>query len=324
MGRAAGQARLGIVTVSYRVRELLRQCLISVQASLAESGLPAEVVVVDNASGDGTAEMVRTEFPWVRLVTNERNAGFAAANNQGLRALGLPGAGAPPYAMLLNPDTIVRAAALGELVAFMERTPRAGACGARLVYEDGSFQHSAFRFPTVAMAFFDFFLPHHRLLDSRWNGRYRRSLYERGLPFLVDHPLGATLTVRREAAQEVGLLDERFFMYCEEIDWCRRIKAAGWQVYCVPQAEVVHLSGRSTRQSREAMFVALWRSRYLLFAKHNGRLYRRAVRLVVAAGLAREAARVRRDLRQGRLDPAAAERRLSALREVRKLGRDLA
>ena len=317
-------ARLGIVTVSYNVRELLRQCLASVQESLAGAPESAEVVVVDNASSDGSAEMVRREFPWVRLLANERNAGFAAANNLGLRALGFPGDGGPRYALLLNPDTVVRGAALAELVAFMECTPAAGACGPRLVYGDGSFQHSAFRFPTVTMAFLDFFVPHHRLLDSRLNGRYPRRLYERGLPFAVDHPLGAALMVRSEAAAQVGLLDEQFFMYCEEIDWCRRLKAQGWGIYCVPQAEIVHLGGQSTQQFRADMFIALWRSRYQLFAKHNGRLYRRAVRAVVEAGLAREEGRVRRRAREGRLDQVAAQRMLAAYAEVRALGRALA
>ena len=315
-------ARLGIVTVSYNVRELLHQCLASVQQSLACSQLAAEVIVVDNASADGSADMVQAEFPWVRLAANQHNAGFAAASNQGLRLLGFPDAQqAPPYALLLNPDTIVHGEALAELVAFMDRTPSAGVAGARLVYEDGSFQHSAFGFPTVAMAFLDFFVVHHRLLDSRLNGRYPRRLYAAGGPFPVDHPLGATLCVRREAAAQVGLLDERFFMYCEEIDWCLRVKKAGWQIYCVPAAEVVHLSARSTRQFREEMFVALWRSRYQLFAKHYGRAYRGAVRLIVAAGLAREAARVRAQLRRGTLDPVSAERRLAAYRRVRELGR---
>ncbi len=317
-------AQLGIVTVSYNVRELLLQCLVSVQESLARAPVDAEVVVVDNASADGSAEMVRREFPWVRVLANERNAGFAAASNLGLRALGFPGEGSPAYALLLNPDTIVHDDALAQLVNFMERTPAAGACGPRLVYGDGSFQHSAFHFPTVPMAFLDFFPLHHRLLDSRLNGRYPRRLYERGRPFLVDHPLGAALLVRREAAAKVGLLDEQFFMYCEEIDWCRRIKAGGWQVYCVPQAEIVHLGGQSTRQFRAGMFVALWRSRYQLFARHNGRLYRRAVRKVVEMGLAREAARVRRLVRQGRLDAVEAERMLAAYAEVRALGRALA
>ncbi len=316
--------RLGIVTVSYNTCELLRRCLESAEASLARSGLAAEMVVVDNASLDGSAAMVRERFPRAHLLTNERNAGFAAASNQGLRALGLPGREAPPYAMLLNPDTVVHGEALAALVSFMDATPGAGAAGARLVYEDGRFQHSAFRYPTLAMAFLDFFIPHHRLLDSRLNGRYPRRLYEAGHPFQVDHVLGATLLVRREAAAQAGLLDERFYMYCEEIDWCWRIEDAGWEIYCVPQAEIVHFGGRSTQQFREEMFVALWRSRYQLFAKHNSLLYRRAIRLIVALGLWRAGLRLRAQVRRGELDPFAAERRLGAYARVRELGRSLA
>jgi N-acetylglucosaminyl-diphospho-decaprenol L-rhamnosyltransferase len=314
---------LGIVTVSYNTRDLLRQCLESAEASLARSRLQADLVVVDNASTDGSAEMVRREFPQRRLLVNERNWGFAAATNQGLRALGFPSPGAPPYALLLNPDTIVRDEALGELVAFMERTPRAGVAGARLVYADGSFQHSAFHFPTLAMALFDFYLPHHRLLGSELNGRYSRRLYAGEAPFEIDHPLGAALLARRAAIAQAGLLDERFFMYCEEVDWCRRIKAAGWRNYCVPRAEIVHLAGQSTRQVRDEMFVALWRSRYQLFAKHNGPLYRQTVRLIVGAGLRREARRVRQAQRTGAIDEAAATQRLAALERVRALGREL-
>lgn len=313
--------RLGIVTVSYNVREHLRRCLAAVEASVRASGLEAEVVVVDNASGDGSADMVRAEFPRVRLLANTQNAGFAAATNQGLRALGFPEKGGPDLAMLLNPDTVVRGAALAEMLSFMDRNPRAGVAGARLVYEDGGFQHSAFHYPTLLMALFDFFVPHHRLLDSRLNGRYPRRWYQSGRPFEIDHPLGAAMMVRREAALQVGLLDEAFFMYCEEVDWCRRIKKAGWRIYCVPRAEIVHLEGRSARQFREEMFVALWRSRYRLFAKHNGPLYRWAVRRIVALGLRREMARVRRAAQRGELDAASAQSRLAACGRVLELGR---
>jgi GT2 family glycosyltransferase len=222
---------LSIVVVSYNTRQLLKECLDSVYASLAESILVSEVVVVDNASQDGSAVMVRKHFPRFRLIANEDNRGFAAANNQALRALGY-GTGdtshppLPKYAMLLNPDTIVGRRALTTLVRFMDENPKAGACGARLLHSDGSFQHSAFAFPTLLQVFLDFFPINYRLTDSRANGRYPRRLYRAGEPFPIDHPLGAALMVRREAIEQVGLLDEGFFMYCEEIDWCLRLKGA--------------------------------------------------------------------------------------------------
>ena len=155
--------------------------------------------------------------------------------------------------------------------------------GPTLLNSDGTYQHAAFRFPTLPMALIDFFPLNHRLLNSRWNGRYPFSLYEH--PFAMDHPLGACIVVRREACKDVGLLDEQFFMYCEEIDWCRRIKQAGWEIMHVPDARVVHHGGRSTSQAAGRMFVELHRSRFRLFAKHQGRGYQWAARAIVAVGV---------------------------------------
>ncbi len=277
---------LSIVTVSYNVSRLLSECLASVYASLAGSSLSFEVWVVDNASRDDSVGIVRQNFPAAQLVVNERNLGFAAASNQGIqRSQGR-------YVLFLNPDTRVLDDALQTLVTFMDSIARAGAAGACLLHADGSFQHSAFRFPSLAQVFLDFFPLHHRLSDSRLNGRYPRRLYESGVPFPIDHPLGAAIIVRREAIQEVGPLDERFFMYCEEVDWAMRIRRAGWEIYCVPHAKIVHHVAQSTRQFRDQMFVALWRSRYLLFEKHYSPAFRRMARLIVRLGLWREMRRL--------------------------------
>jgi N-acetylglucosaminyl-diphospho-decaprenol L-rhamnosyltransferase len=279
--------RLSIVIVSHNTRQLLKECLASVYASLTNEDLVAQVFVVDNASSDDSAAMVPQEFPQAQLLANQVNVGFAAANNQALRQIGfaqsqLP---TPDYVLLLNPDTLLRGEALSILTHFLAENPAVGAVGARLVHPDGSFQHSAFAFPTLAQIFLDFFPLNHRLLNSRLNGRYPRHLYKSGKPFPIDHPLGAALMVRRESIEEVGLLDERFFMYCEEIDWCMRIKAAGWRIYCVPGAEIVHYVGQSTRQFRAEMVVALWRSRYRLFEKHYSPLFRWLARRLVHLGL---------------------------------------
>jgi N-acetylglucosaminyl-diphospho-decaprenol L-rhamnosyltransferase len=316
---------LSIVIVSYNTRQLLKECLDSVYASLAESTLVKEVVVVDNASRDGSAVMVRKHFPQFRLIANEDNRGFAAANNQALRALGYgtgetPHLPLPKYAMLLNPDTIVGGRALTTLVRFMDENPKAGACGARLLHSDGSFQHSAFAFPTLLQVFLDFFPINYRLTDSRANGRYLRRLYQAGEPFPIDHPLGAALMVRREAIQQVGLLDEGFFMYCEEIDWCLRLKAAGWSIWCVPEAEIVHHVARSTRQFRDEMFVALWKSRYRLFEKHYNRFFRWMVQRMVGLGLWAEARRARAAARRGEITESELTSRLTAYRRVAKIG----
>ena len=268
---------LSIVIVSYNVRELLGDCLSSLFT--AHCPLSTETWVVDNASQDDSAAMVRTKFPSVHLIENADNRGFAAANNQAFaRTTGR-------YVLMLNPDTTVRPGALDTLVKFMDEHRRAGACGGKLLYGDGTLQHSAFRFPTLAQIFLDFFPLNWRLTDSRFNGRYPREWYARGKPFQVDHPLGADFLVRREAVEQVGWLDDKFFIYCEEIDWAIRLKRAGWQIWCVPQAEIVHHEAQSTRQFRDAMFVELWRARKRLFTKHYSPLFRWAANQIIRLGL---------------------------------------
>jgi len=304
---------LSIAIVSWNVKELLADCLASVYASLEGNATEYEVLVVDNASSDGSADMVRERFPQTPLMANADNKGFAAANNQAMaRSRGR-------YVVLLNPDTVLRDNALGIMLRFMDDAPSAGMAGPRLVYGDGSFQHSAFGFPSLAQVFFDFFPVHYRLLESRLNGRYPRSLYASGRPFAVDHPLGACMVVRREVIEQVGRLDEQFFMYCEEVDWAIRIKRAGWGVYCVPAAEVVHYAGQSTRQFRDEMFVALWRSRFRLFAKHYGTLYNWAVRRIVRAGLRYEEGRARRQAEADLIPEEELVGRLAAYQRVRQM-----
>ena len=310
---------LAVITVSYNTRDLLADCLEAVLAGLQCSGLEGEVWVVDNASGDGSPEMVRQRFPDVRLVAHDANLGFAAGNNLALERMGFGRAANPRHVLFLNPDTRVIGEALGQLVAVLDARPRAGAAGARLVHGDGSFQHSAFGFPGLRQILVDFFPLHSRLVESRFNGRYPRRLYEAGRPFVVDHPLGAALMVRGQALAEVGGFDERFFMYCEEIDLCRRLWQAGWEIYAVPAAEIVHLVGRSTSQFREEMFVALWRSRYLMFEKHESGAFGRAARLLVRFGLRAEAHRARVACRRGELSMAELERRWAAFGEVAAL-----
>jgi N-acetylglucosaminyl-diphospho-decaprenol L-rhamnosyltransferase len=263
--------------------------------------------------------MVRRQFPDVKLIAHDQNVGFAAGNNLALRHLDLGDETRPRHVLFLNPDTRVLGDALGRMVHFLEATPKAGAAGARLVHGDGSFQHSAFAFPDLPQIFFDFFPLHHRLLDSKLNGRYPRQWYESGQPFVVDHPLGAALMVRARTLVQVGGFDARFFMYCEEIDLCRRIKAAGWQVFCVPQAEIVHLVAQSTMQFRDRMYVALWRSRFLMFEIHESASFRWAARRLVRLGLYAESRRSRAAYRRREINAEDLAGRLAAFREVAAL-----
>ncbi len=310
---------LSIVIVSYNVRDLLAQCLESVNSqqstvdrknlATGDWRLATDIWVVDNASRDGSAAMVCERFPTVRLIENAENRGFAAANNQAfVETRGR-------YVMMLNPDTEVRPGALETLVRFMDANPHVGACGGKLQYGDGSLQHSAFAFPTLAQIFLDFFPLNWRLTNSRLNGRYPREWYARGEPFQVDHPLGADFLVRREVADQVGWLDDQFFIYCEEIDWAIRIKRAGWQIWCVPQAEIVHHEAQSTRQFRDVMFVELWRARARLFAKHYSRAFRFAARQIVRAGLWNQA----RQARAAKLSQDELARRANAYARIRDI-----
>ncbi|MBM2826579.1 MAG: glycosyl transferase family 2 [Dehalococcoidia bacterium] len=158
-----------------------------------------------------------------------------------------------------------------------------GAVAGSLLYPDGSFQHGAFRFPNLWMTFLDLFPLHHRLSNSSINGRYPRKAYYDD--FEIDHPLGACFMVRRDVVEEVGAFCPEFFLYCEEIDWCMRMKEAGWKVYCHPSAKVVHYGGQSTRQVRDPMFVELYRSRLLLFRRHYSPLFQAVNRAVTGAGI---------------------------------------
>ncbi|MGQ9786361.1 MAG: glycosyltransferase family 2 protein [Anaerolineae bacterium] len=273
---------LAIVIVSYNTRTLLRNCLHALETP---SGNPPSVWVVDNASPDGSAEMVRSEFPYVHLVEPGRNLGFAAANNLALRQMGFghaaPGAQLPEYVLFLNPDTETHADVIARLRAFLQATPRAGVVGPALIYPDGRFQHSAFHFPTLWQVWFDRVQWPGRFVESPLNGRYPRALYASGQPFRIDHPLGAAFMTRAQVIRQVGWMDEGFFMYAEEIDWCMRVKRAGWEIYCLPTAVVMHHAGGSTCQQPTYMNEILWRSRFRLFEKHYGKLFTWAARLLV-------------------------------------------
>lgn len=278
---------LAVVIVSWNVRDYLAECLASIYADLRRSGLLGEVWVVDNGSTDGTLALLDDIFLNTHVIKNQHNVGFGAANNQGMRAAA---ALAPRHFLLLNPDTIIRPGALRAMVCCLDEQPKAGMVGPRLVYGDGRFQHSAFTFPGVAQLAFDLWPLPGRLYDSRLNGRYARRQYQpNNAPFEVDFILGAAMLVRRDVADRTDGFDEDFHMYCEEIDWCRRIRKAGWRIYTVPAAEIVHYGGSSTGQVPARSVVNLWASRSQLYRRHHGPLRLAMARLLVQMGLQRKA-----------------------------------
>ncbi len=277
---------LAVVIVSWNVRDLLATCLRSLFADLEQSDLDAQVWVVDNASADGTPEMVAEAFPSVRLVASRENLGFVQGNNLALNEIqNQPQT--PKYIWLLNPDTEVQPGATAALLATLKADPQTGMVGPKLLYPDGSLQHAAFRFPGLVQLIFDLFPFPPRMYDTSLNGRYPRRLYEGTDPFFVDHPLGASMMAKSAVITDVGLMDEGFFMYCEEIDWCWRMRKAHWLIYCVPAARVIHHAGQSSGQVRVSSFVNLWTSRARLYARHHGPLTRRLARLLVRVRMRR-------------------------------------
>jgi N-acetylglucosaminyl-diphospho-decaprenol L-rhamnosyltransferase len=258
---------LAVVIVNYNVRDLLRDCLGSV---LASRGVPAfEVCVVDNGSSDGSAEMVAAEFPQVRLVRAE-NRGYAIGNNQGLRAFGFGGDSPDArYALLLNPDTLLSPHVLADLVTFMDAHPQAGVVGPRLVREDGSLDKACRRsFPTPEVAFYRLsglsgLFPH-----SRRFGRYNVTYLSPDVTTEVDSVVGACMLIRGQVLAQVGLLDEQYFMYAEDLDLCYRAKERGWQVWYDAQVTVLHYKGQSSRQRSTFANVQFYKTMRLFHDKH--------------------------------------------------------
>jgi GT2 family glycosyltransferase len=227
--------------------------------------------------------MVRERFPQVELIALDENLGFAKGNNIGLRRV-------PEceYVLLLNPDTEVQPGAIATLLAAMPTRSDVAMATSRLFYGDGTFQHSAFRFPGLSQLYVDLFPVPGRLYESRLNGRYPRERYEAGRPFEIDHPLGAVMLLRGDAMRQVGLFDESFALYCEEIDWAARFKEAGWRNICLPSAQITHHEGRSTSQVKVNSFVKLWTARYQLHTKHPQFAPLPLARLIVTQGMKRK------------------------------------
>ncbi len=250
---------VSIILVSWNTRELLLGCLESLSAAVGT--LRTDIWMVDNGSTDGSVAAVRERFPLVRLLENDGNPGFAAANNQGIAA------SAGRYTLLLNSDTIAEAASIERLVRFADGQPAAGIIGARLLNRDGSFQASFADFPSLRSELLSVTGIGPRLF-GRWYPSYgpRRSQMARR----VDWIQGACMLARRAAIEQAGPMDEQYFMYNEEIDWCMQMWRAGWEVWYLPEARIVHYGGQSTRQIRHAMVQALYRSKVRFFRKHYG------------------------------------------------------
>ncbi|PDW04347.1 glycosyltransferase family 2 protein [Candidatus Viridilinea mediisalina] len=253
---------LAIIIVSWNTRTMLLACLAALPAAVGK--LEHEIWVVDNGSHDGSVEAVAHHFPAVHIIANQQNVGFAAANNQAMRV------SSGRYVLLLNSDTIAYPGSIEQLVRFADNQPQAGLVGGLLLNPDGSFQYSFADFPSLRS----------ELLSA--SGLGERLIF-RGFPSYppqqsqivrtVQVIPGACMLARRTAVDQVGLMDEGYFMYSEEPDWCLRMQRAGWQAWYLPTARILHYGGQSTRQVKVAMVEALYRSKVRFFRTHYHRLY---------------------------------------------------
>ena len=252
---------LSIVIVNWNTREMLREVLASTFAG--QGDLALQVIVIDNASTDGSAEMVAAEFPQAALIRNTENRGFAAANNQGFeRATGR-------HILLLNSDTIVLGDVLPASVRYLDEHPRVGAMGCRVLNTDGTMQRTCSMFP----GFLNLALLTSGLWKLRWPrflGRYHMTDWARDSERQVEVISGCYLMLRREVLEQVGPLDEAFFFFGEETDWCRRMRAAGWELRFAPVGEIVHHGGGSVRKLNHKRDVMLTDAMVRLNRKHSG------------------------------------------------------
>ncbi|MDD4178589.1 MAG: glycosyltransferase family 2 protein [Candidatus Margulisbacteria bacterium] len=242
---------LSIIIVNYNGEKLLRECLYSVYENTKK--LSFEVIMVDNNSTDNSVQLVSREFPEVKIIRSKENLGFSRGNNKGLDIY------QGRYALLLNTDTVVKDRALDKLVEFMDRNIKAGACGPKLLNQDGTPQHQG--------------------------GLFNRRFWLAKRPVMVDYVLGAALLVRREVIDRVGGLDENFFFSNDDLDWCRRIRKAGWQIYFVPDAEVIHYGGYTTKKFNQKIFVEGFRGGLYFCRKHYGNFVYQIYRLLLVLAM---------------------------------------
>jgi len=237
---------LSIIIVTINNKKILSECLRSIYKSTRK--ITFEIIVSDNASTDGSQAMVRMDFPEVKLIENQENLGFSKANNLGLRAANAH------YSMLLNDDTIIKDGALDTLVNFMNKTPKAGACGPKIFNTDGTLQHQG--------------------------GLLSKKFWQSNIPTTVEFVIGAALLVRQEVINQVGLMDENLFFYNDDLDWCMSIRkarpgpngtGAGWKIFFVPAAEIIHYGGFSSKKTfNHKLFIEGFRGGLYFCRKHYG------------------------------------------------------
>lgn len=269
---------MSIIIVNYNTCQLTLNTIQSVLAS--QTGFSYEIIVVDNNSTDHTIKAVELQFPQVQIIPNTDNLGFSKANNQGIRlAQGR-------YILLLNSDTIVQPDTLDVMTLFMDNHPHIGASGCKIVLPDGSLDKACKRgFPTPWNSFcYAFGLSKLFPQKTKFNG-YQLGYLDSDKDYPVDSLVGAFMLVRRETIEQIGLLDEQFFMYGEDIDWCYRMKQAGWENYYYPYTQIIHYKGASSRKKPFKIIYEFHRAMYLFHKKHYKNKYSTFINLMVYLGI---------------------------------------
>jgi GT2 family glycosyltransferase len=255
-GRLA-EPEVSVCIVTYKAKDVLRDCLRSLCENTA---LPYEIIVVDNGSGDDLAGMLQSKFPTARLIENTTNMGYTAPMNQALHCA------RGRYLMQLNPDTYMLPGALDQLVTFMETHPKVGICGPKVLNRDHTLQRSCRRGEPTPVAVFSYFLGLPRLFPkSRLLGQYQLNYLDENETALVAGVSGSCMLIRRSLIDQIGYLDERFFAYQEDADYCRRAREAGWQVCYLPEAQIVHFGGLGGSQVEPYRSILAWHKSYFLY-----------------------------------------------------------
>ncbi len=270
--------KLSIIIVNFNAEKFLVECLDSICAQTKQ--ISFDIWVVDNNSIDASVPMVQQNFPQVNLIENKENIGFAKANNQAIaRCTG-------DYILLLNPDTLVLQNAVEKMGDFMDANPTVGICGCKVLNEDRTLQLACRRsIPTLGVAFFRLTGLSKLFPKSKLTSKYNLTYIDPNGPHEVDAVSGAFLMIRRKVVDDIGFLDERFFMYGEELDWCLRTKKAGWTVMYYPDAEIIHYKGECSKSnSRKAAF-EFYRSMYLFHKKHFAGNYNPLINVIIYAGI---------------------------------------
>ncbi|MBN1795986.1 MAG: glycosyltransferase family 2 protein [Sedimentisphaerales bacterium] len=263
------QLDVSIIIPNYNTRDILRDCLASLYKY--PMTVSSEIIVVDNASNDGSAEMVKKEFGQIILIENKVNSGYAGACNLGIKK------SKGRYLLILNSDTLALEGTIDKIIRFADENPKAAIIGCRALNPDMTLQPTCFMYPSIlnmllASTYFYKLFP-----NNKFFGRQAMSWWDRDDTREVDVVTGCCMLVRKEAIDNVGMMDESFFMYAEETDWCYRFKKAGWKVMYTPAAEIIHIGGRSTRHIRGDMLVREKLSVLEFIRKHHGWLYHKVV-----------------------------------------------